>query len=120
MNNPNVSNVQTLYEYLEHVLEKGQARKCLDIYLAKWNLKLEEDENSNLQEAIVREVERSVWRIFYREKTVHDLRRVHFAKSGLAPVRAYEEEENPIEEPPDRGDFTRASRASSNMHLLTS
>ena len=94
---------QAQYEYLELVLEKltGQGRKCLENLLIKWNWKLDVYENSNLEAAIEREAERKVWRTFYHDKAVHDLRKVQFAKVGPAPVRPDEEVENPILEPPD-------------------
>ena len=63
---------QTMYEYLEKfVLERvdGEGRKCLDDWLTKWNWKLQPHENPNLDAAIKREEDRSVWRVYYEENT---------------------------------------------------
>ena len=60
------------------MLEKltGQGRKCMENHLIRWNWKLTDVENPNLVAAIAREKDRAVWRVFYHDKAVHDLRKV--------------------------------------------
>ena len=108
-----ISGEQTQYEYQELVLEKltGQGRKYMENHLIKWNWKLSEAENPNLEAAITREALRAVWRTFYHDKAVHDLQKVQFAKVGAAPVRPDEEVENPILEPPDLEEFYAAIKS---------
>ena len=102
-----VSGGRSQYEYQELVLEKltGPGRKCMENHLIRWNWKLTEVENPNLEAAIAREADRSVWRIFYHDKAVHDLQKVQFAKVGAAPIRPDERPVDPILEPPDLEEF---------------
>ena len=108
-----VSGGRSQYEYQELVLEKltGQGRKCMKNHLIRWNRKLTEEENPNLEAAIAREAERAVWRVFYHDKTVHDLQKVQFAKVGAAPVRPDERVVDPILEPPDLEEFYEAIKS---------
>ena len=78
---------QTQYEYLETLDDKldGTAKKCHRLFLEK--LDWTKPDNPDLQEAILREQDRALWRIFYKAKAVHDLRAVLFSKQGPPPVR---------------------------------
>ena len=89
----------------------GPARKCMENHLIRWNWKLTEEENPNLVEAIAREAERAVWRVFYHDKAVHDLQKVQLAKVGAAPVRPDERVLEPILEPPDLEEFYEAIKS---------
>ena len=71
--NRHLSNGASQNAYLESILNRlgGQARRLLDLYLAKWD-RLNED-NIYFEEATTREASRAVWRTYYKAKAVHDL-----------------------------------------------
>ena len=94
---------------MEFVLDKtdGQGRKCLETQLMLWNWKLEAHENPNLANAIIRENDRSLWRIYYEERAVYTMRKVQLLQPGPPPIRPDDvvEREIPVMEPPDLEDF---------------
>ena len=102
--NRHLSNGASQYAYLESILNRlgGQARRLLDLYLAKWDW-LNED-NIYYEEAITREASRAVWRTYYKAKAVHDLRQVQVAVMTRPPVRP-DQLDDPIPEPNDLEEF---------------
>ena len=64
LNRRHLSNWASQYAYLESILNRlgDQARRLLDLYLAKWDW-LNED-NIYYEEAITREASRAVWLLF--------------------------------------------------------
>ena len=83
---------------MEFVLEKtdGQGRKCLETQLLLWNWKLDEDENPNLANAIVREKDLSLWRDYYEEKACYTMRKAQMLQPGPPPTRLDDVVENEI------------------------
>ena len=61
------------YEYLKSLLPKlgGQAKKNLADYLKHWDWK--NPKNPNILAAKLRELDRNMWRINYRERAQHDI-----------------------------------------------
>ena len=61
------------YDYMESLLNRlgGQARRCLDNVLAKWDYK--KDSNPNILDAVAREEDRKVWKTYRMEKAVYNL-----------------------------------------------
>lgn len=92
------------YEYLESLLPRlgGQARRLLDNFIDKWSWR--KDDNPFNLEATAREADRALWRTFYMEKAVHNLRRVQVAKSAPAPLRP-DQLEDPIDDPMELEEF---------------
>ena len=76
MNNPNLHVTEGVleYEYLKTLLPKltGQAKKLLMLYLKEWDWRIAA--NPNLHAARLREQDRMVWRAFYKQRAVHDIR----------------------------------------------
>ena len=102
-NNPNlhVTAGVTQYEYLKTLLSKlpGQAKKHLKLYIQEWDWR--QSKNSNQVAAKEREEARAVWRVFYKQRAVHDILATSVVKQPTGPVRPDELEEDPVEEPPD-------------------
>ena len=92
------------YKYLESILNRlgGQARRLLDLYLARWDWR--DPNNIYYEEAASREVARQVWRTYYKAKAIHDLRQVQVAVVTRSPVRP-DELDDPIPEPNDLEEF---------------
>ena len=88
------------YEYLKSLLPKlgGQAKKNLADYLKHWDWK--NPKNPNAEAAKLRELDRNVWRIYYRERAQHDILATTNAKRTPPPVRP-DELDIPISEPSD-------------------
>ena len=76
VNNPNLHVIERVseYEYLKTILPKltGQAKKLLTLYLKEWDWRIVT--NPNLHAARLRELDRMVWRGFYKQRAVHDIR----------------------------------------------
>ena len=109
-----VGDGQTQYEYLELLDDKldGTAKKCHRLFLEK--LDWTKEDNPHLQEAITREQDRSVWRVYYKTKAVHDLRAVQFQKQGPPPIRP-DFLEPPVYKPRDLEDFSSELKSSFRM-----
>ena len=92
------------YEYMEGLLNRlgGQARRCLEKFLFRWNW-LKPD-NPNLADAIDREADRQVWREFYMEKAAYNLGRVHMRIPFPNPIKP-DLLAIPIPEPADLEEF---------------
>ena len=92
------------YDYLRSLLPKlsGQAKKNLSDYLKKWDWKNEK--NPNIVAAKVREQSRNVWRIYYKERAIHDILATTNAKRTAPPIRP-DDEPIPIAEPDDLEEF---------------
>ena len=105
---------QTQYEYLETLDDKldGTAKKCHRLFVEK--LDWTKADNPDLQEAISREEDRSVWRVYYKAKAVHDLRAVQFQKQGPPPTRP-DLRDLPVYEPRDMEDFFAELKSSFRM-----
>ena len=102
--NRHLSNGASQYAYLESILNRlgGQARRLLDLYLAKWDWLNEH--NVYYEEAMSREAARVVWRTYYKAKAIHDLRQVQVAVQTRPPVRP-DQLDDPILEPNDLEEF---------------
>ena len=77
------------YDYtdtLYHLLG-GQARRLLDLFMDKWSWT--KDDNPYILEAIAREEDRAVWRNYYMEKSVFNLKRVYMVNTTGMPTRPY-------------------------------
>ena len=73
VNNPNLHVTEGVseYEYLKTLLPKltGQAKKLLTLYLKEWDWRIAT--NPNLHAARLHELDRMVWRAFYKQRAVH-------------------------------------------------
>ena len=70
----------------------GQARRVLDNFLDKWDHP--NADNLDYEDAFTCEANRDVWTAFYKRKATFDLRRIHVATGGKAPIK-----EEPLEDP---------------------
>ena len=117
VNNPNlhVTKGVSEYEYLKTLLPKltGQAKKLLTLYLKEWDWRI--PTNPNLLAAKLRELDRMVWRAFYKQRAVHDIRATTVVKQPPPPVRPDAMEEDPILEPPDLQGFFERMKSSFRM-----
>ena len=61
------------YDYMEGLLNRlgGWARRFLEKYPFRWNW--QKVENPNILNAVAREVDRQIWRIFYQERAAYNL-----------------------------------------------
>ena len=103
------------YEYLKTLLPKltGQSKKLLTLYLKEWDWRI--PTNPNLLAAKLRELDRMVWRAFYKQRAVHDIRATTVVKQPPPPVRPDERDEDPILEPPDLQGFFERMKSSFRM-----
>ena len=69
----------------------------------RWNW--QKDENPNILNAIAREADRQIWRMFYRERATYKLGRVHMVKPCPNLVKLDLLEEDPIDKPRDLEEF---------------
>ena len=116
-NNPYLHRTQgvTQHEYLKTLLPKltGQAKKHMKQYLLEWDWKRQT--NPNLAAAKERELARSVWRTFYKQRAVHDILATSVAKPSATPERPDELTENPVLEPPDLEDYFNSMKSQFRM-----
>ena len=93
------------YDYMEGLLNRlgGQARRLLEKYLFRWNWL--QDDNPNILNAVAREADRQILRIFYQERVAYNLGRVHMVVPCPNPVKPDLMEEDPIDEPSDLEEF---------------
>ena len=117
VNNPNlhVTEGVSQYEYLKTLLPKlmGQAKKLLTLYLREWDWRIAT--NPNLHAARLREQDRRIWRAFYKQRAVHDIRATTVVKQPPPPVRPDSLEEDPVLEPPDLEEFFERMKSSFRM-----
>ena len=92
------------YEYLESMGPKlgGQARRLLDNYVDRWDHR--DRTNPFLAAALQREGSRSLWRNYYKAKSVYDLRQIQVAPGGAQPIPP-DELPAPIIEPAELEEF---------------
>ena len=57
----------------------------LDNFIEKWDYR--DDTNPYYNEALARETKRAMWRVYYKNKAVFDLRQIQVATVGEPPVR---------------------------------
>lgn len=100
------------YDYLEvsrSTIVQGQARIALTAYLTKWDHTL--TSNPNQAKAIRREVDRQIWRQWYKEIAAYDLRMVHNPASNKAAPRRPDDMSPSVAEIPDMLDFIDSIQA---------
>ena len=85
--NRHLANGVTQCDYVETMGMKlgGQARRVLNNFIDKWDHTKED--NLDDEDAISWEAIRDVWRALYKRNTIFDLRQIHIAAEGKAPVR---------------------------------
>ena len=99
--------MDTLYHLLG-----GQARRLLDHFMDKWSWT--KDDNPYILEAIAREEDRAVWRNYYMEKSVFNLKRVYMVNTTGMPTRP-DLLPDPIQEPGDLEEFLAIIRSAFQM-----
>lgn len=82
----------------------GQARRILNNFLDKWDHA--NVDNVDYEDAIIHEAKKDVWRAFYNRKVVSDLRKIHVAIEGKAPIKLDALEDH-VEEPVELEEFSR-------------
>ena len=117
VNNPNlhVTEGVSQYEYLKTLLPRltGQAKKRLTLYLKEWDWRI--PTNPNLLAAKLRELDRMVWRAFYKQRAVHDIRATTVVKQPPPPERPDSMVEQEVMEPPNLQGFFDRMKSSFRM-----
>ena len=80
----------------------GQDRRILDNFLHTWDHA--NAYNLDCEDAITRETSKDICRAFYKRKAVFELRHIHVAAGGKAPIRP-DALENLVEEPAELEEF---------------
>ena len=99
-----LSNGITQYEYLETLGPRlgGQARRLLDNFIDKWDY--HDTEQPFYKNARARETQRALWRVYYKNKAIFDLRQVQVAPGGTKPEPPSTMAE-PVPEPDELNEF---------------